>query len=576
MQMRSEVRSRGDTRRAMRNASARFGSSWIASALLLGVTGFVACGGSKPSFEPSSFTDGGTTPNTGELDGGTIDNNPPPIDFGDAAPPPPKNGDRDPVTCEEAATARSYVGCDYWPTVVPNLVNELFDYAVVVSNVGTTRANVTVTGPSGTNKTAAVEPGTLATIYLDWVSELKGKGTPLTASTIARGGAYHLVSDVPVIVSQFNALEYKGEGGPPGKDWSSCDVPLGSPGCYSYSNDASLLLPSTAMTGNYRVFGQTGYTRTSPNQMQDATYYAVTATDDDTKVTVVNSAKASVVAGGGITATNPGGSFEFTLNKGDVGLVVSKQSDAHDLSGSLVKATKPVQVISGVPCTDAPKNVQACDHIEETVFPAETIGKHYVVPVSTGPNGKPIGQLVRFYGNQDGTTLTYLPSRPASCPAKLDAGQVADCGRVNVDFEVTGDKEFGVGMVMLGGEILDPGKLLSLPLGDPSLSFGVAVEQFRKSYLFLAPEDYSVSYVDIVGPADAVVTLDGVRLAAPFKAISDGFAVARARLGGGKNGAHTLTSDKPVGIQIVGYGENTSYQYPGGLNLGVIASVPPR
>ena len=29
-------------------------------------------------------------------------------------------------------------------------------------------------------------------------------------------------------------------------------------GCFSFSNDASLLLPSSAWTGNYRVTGQAG------------------------------------------------------------------------------------------------------------------------------------------------------------------------------------------------------------------------------------------------------------------------------------------------------------------------------
>jgi hypothetical protein len=36
-----------------------------------------------------------------------------------------------------------------------------------------------------------------------------------------------------------------------------------------------------------------------------------------------------------------------------------------------------------------------------------------------------------------------------------------------------------------------------------------------------------------------------------------------------------LVSDKPVGLQVMGYGSYTSYQYPGGLNLGLIAPPPP-
>ena len=51
----------------------------------------------------------------------------------------------DPQTCEQAAAAKTYIGCEFWPTVTPNLVWSIFDYAVVVANAGKTAANVTVT-----------------------------------------------------------------------------------------------------------------------------------------------------------------------------------------------------------------------------------------------------------------------------------------------------------------------------------------------------------------------------------------------------------------------------------------------
>ena len=36
-----------------------------------------------------------------------------------------------------------------------------------------------------------------------------------------------------------------------------------------------------------------------------------------------------------------------------------------------------------------------------------------------------------------------------------------------------------------------------------------------------------------------------------------------------------LVSSKPVGLQVLGYGEYTSYHHPGGLNLTEIAPPPP-
>src|SRR5690606_24908237 len=48
----------------------------------------------------------------------------------------PAGETRDPETCEEAKTTKSYVGCDYWPTVTPNGVWSIFSYAAVVANTG--------------------------------------------------------------------------------------------------------------------------------------------------------------------------------------------------------------------------------------------------------------------------------------------------------------------------------------------------------------------------------------------------------------------------------------------------------
>jgi hypothetical protein len=147
--------------------------------------------------------------------------------------------------------------CDYWPTVTGNLVSDVFDFAVAVANVGSDDAHVQVTGPNGVSKSVAVAPGSLNKIMLPWVAELKGPNLiPMGASVLSKGGAYHLVSDRPVVVYQFSPLEFRAAGGDPGKDWTKCvKLDFTAPECYSYSNDASLLLPSTAMTGSYRLMG---------------------------------------------------------------------------------------------------------------------------------------------------------------------------------------------------------------------------------------------------------------------------------------------------------------------------------
>jgi hypothetical protein len=525
----------------------------------------------------------------------------------------------DPQTCDEAAQAHTYVGCDYWPTVVANDVWSIFDFAVVVANAGATTAMVTVTGPPAANETAmtnvttTVPAGQLAKIYLPWVAALKGPDSdncggsmPFTSSVMAAGGAFHLVSSVPVTVYQFNALEYEGKGGPQGKDWAQCPgntlcIPPApylpqAIGCYSFSNDASLLLPSTAMTGNYRVIGHGGINLVDPltgTQGPSGAYMAITGTQNATTVNVNVSATGQVAAGPNIAATNAGGMLTLTLNAGDVAELLGPGGT--DLSGSVVQATAPVQVITGHPCYQIPPTTPACDHMEESVFPAETLGKDYVVTRPMGPNGTVVAHQVRFYGNVDDTHLTYNPATPPpGCPTTLNAGQVVECGvggpcpttnvdpaqtyncgTITQDFEVTGDQSFAVATFTLGASLVDPTTMAPNQKGDPAQSLAIAVEQYRTKYVFLAPDDYPVSFVDIVTQSGTTITLDGAPVTTVAQAIgTSAYGIARVALGTGQAGAHVLTASQPVGIQVVGYGSYTSYMYPGGLNLVQIAPPP--
>jgi hypothetical protein len=494
---------------------------------------------------------------------------------------PPIIGE-DPKTCEDAALAKSYVGCDFWPTVVDNIVYELFDYAVAVANAGDVEADVTVTRNGATIATAKVPPNGLETLYLPWVDELKSTQSPIacagtsnkTQTVRAEGGAYHLVSTRPVTVYQFNAIEYAGVGGPQGKDWSPCSgFFCAANGCFSFTNDASLILPSTALTGNFRVTGPRAWADPDNNNYEIPPYFAVTGIKDGTQVTVSLSAMGSIAGGGGVPSAGAGGKVTFTIDSGDVVQVIG--GPGSDLGGTLVQASAPVQVISGIACSNMPFNVDACDHLEESVLPAETLGRHYFVTVPTSHHGSPVGAVVRIYGNVDATKLTYPGQKPGGAPDTINAGQVVDLGVINQDFEIVGDHEFAVETFQVGASMIDPGVPPNQQKGDPAESQMTAVEQYRKKYIFLAPTDYNVSFVDIVQPVAAQVTLDGAPVTAEVKPLSSGFGIARVQLGPGNNGAHVLTATDPVGIQVMGYGTYTSYQYAGGLNLGQIAPPPP-
>ena len=183
-------------------------------AALFGVAGsWAACGGggNNPG-GPDGTVDSGSVPDDSGSNPGFSDVllNP---DVGQASPIP--------ETCQESKDRNSYIGCDYWPTVTLNPVYVGFDFAVAVANPQKTTVNVTVSGGALQQPvTAMVAPGQVGTIKLPWVAALKGPQFDnntvvgkVGPSRIVAGGAYHLTTDLPVSVYQFNALEYEIDAG---------------------------------------------------------------------------------------------------------------------------------------------------------------------------------------------------------------------------------------------------------------------------------------------------------------------------------------------------------------------------
>jgi hypothetical protein len=291
-----------------------------------------------------------------------------------------------------------------------------------------------------------------------------------------------------------------------------------------------------------------------------------------------------VAAGTGIMAAAAGATAEYDLKAGDVlqmvGVFGAGDSLAHaDISGTVINATLPIQVVAFNPISNIPDNATNADHVEETVLPAEVIGNEYVVAPPTSPSGMVKGgHVVRIYGNVDGTTLTYAPAAPTGAPTTIGAGAVVEFGPVTDAFTVKGNQPFVVGSFMVGGSLQAPpgDKCPDFPCrGDPSMSMEVTPQQFRKAYTFLAPADYETNFADILVPDGASVMLDGAApTGAPTPITGTGWSIIREPLKADGGGVHTLSADKNVGLQVMGFGHATSYYYPGGLNLELISEPP--
>lgn len=477
--------------------------------------------------------------------------------------------------CSPAVLGRSYLGCEYWPTVTMNGVfEESFSFSVALGSTSAEITHVSIEGPDFLFDSQLL-PYEVKTLSLPWVKSLKGGSfTPdgngglksVLPTENTQGKAYRLRTDRPVAAYQFNPLEYENPAPP-----ASCPAAQFG-GCFSFSNDASLLLPQNALTGNYLV---TGYRVVFTGDL-----LAITATRDATEVTLHAGPRSRSLAGAGVEVA-PGDTATFTMSRGDVIQLFSKgTSTAQQWAGTSITASAPVQVLTGSPCATIPDLVVACDHLEETVLPAETLGRQYAVTVPRTPQGlagTPHGgrHVVRIHGVHDGTALTYSPAGITDETA-IDRGDVIEIPDVEEDFVVEGTAAFAVTHYMIGeGDASMPDND-GAGAGDPSQSIAIPSEQFRKDYTFVAPASFDIAFVNVIAPLGVPVEVDGTILtAADFDPIGDsGKGVARLALS--KVPHHRASAAEPFGIVVYGYGQYTSYMYPGGLDLAKIEDPVPE
>jgi hypothetical protein len=116
------------------------------------------------------------------------------------------------------------------------------------------------------------------------------------------------------------------------------------------------------------------------------------------------------------------------------------------------------------------------------------------------------------------------------------------------------------------------GQGASLRDGDPAMGLAIPVDQYRSTYVFLAPDTYSDRFVNLIAGKNARVMLNG-ELVEGFEDVGQsGFTVATERLT--VSGQHRVegVNGTSVGLILYGYAPYTSYMLPAGLDLTAIGS----
>lgn len=522
--------------------------------------------------------------------------------------------------CQIAETERSYVGCEFYAADLDNAAIDAIDdasnqqYAVVVSNLHQIPTEVWVE----INQAKVGEPLDIHEVIRTKVPprdlevfelprrEVDGSsqdGIDDGTHTALTSNAYRISASHPIIAYQFNPLD-------------NVNV---------FSNEASLLLPTSAIGSKYTVVGWPQTIGDSEDPFYDFDH---TSSDEDLRafLTIIGTEKSThleieagpnvveVVGADPIPQLSPNDTFEIEIGPFDV-VNLETQGFMADFTGTLIKASNPVSVFVGSEASDVPiyrsySTRQCCaDHLEEQLFPNSTLGTYFIIsrmpPRTTALNRALIDpkesvaevnepEYIRIVAVEKGETGILTTLEDPNDGFTIDYRDFIDI-KAEQDFMFISDKPVAVLQALPSQQVVGISK--SYPGGDPAIIAVPPVEQYRDNYIFLTPNNYAFDFITITAEPTTQVLLDDQPLpdhcteteiegtllgrkeslptrlvyrcqlsfpnvkGPPNPEITEGLQL---------DGVHKIVADQPIGLIIYGFDRFVSYAYAGGLNLDIL------
>jgi len=263
-----------------------------------------------------------------------------------------------------------------------------------------------------------------------------------------------ITSDVPVVVYTVNTL--------------------------AASTDSYIAIPIKHLGTDYLTVCRPNdrYNLSSPSATLDtvvrSSEFMVLAPEDGTVIEVTPSVR-TYRGQAGVTQT-------VTLNRNQTYFVKSARTPVGtgDLSGSRIRSSKPVAVLSGHMRTSIPRrDVYSKDHLVEMLPPIAKWGKRYATtPFALVRNG----DYVRIVASEDNTQVTFSSELGSASVQLNSAGESIEFQNVDIPILWSSDKPFLVVQFMPSRQPTDTTENI-----DPAMVVVPPIEQFVSSALIQFP-----------------------------------------------------------------------------------------
>ena len=341
------------------------------------------------------------------------------------------------------------------------------------------------------------------------------------------------------------------------------------------SSDVAVIYPVESLGTKYYAMCYTPTVSENPN----GTYlhgrnseFLVVAANDSTEIEITPSVETDQLKPKGVP-------FKITLHKGQVYQVQSKNRNNQntrnqgDLTGSMIKSTKPVAFYSGSLSTTVPANSCCWDHLYEQIPPVHSWGKEfYIVPLKSR-----LSDRYRIMACEDNTTINV----GVNLPVFLNQAEFYE---FELDHDnpvrVLSDKPI---MIAQFSQSRDVDNSYTSGNGDPFMIILSPITQNKNDVTFVAYESNQIKkyFLNIISLTSETGNLHLTDSSGNEIPISNSFqsfpgreySYAQVTLSNGTYRLWNTKADKGFLAYVYGYGGVESYGYGVGFNLDLVLDL---